>query len=50
MCVCVCVCVHVHAIGENYKTEGYVVTPRTMDLLKKHLKETEGKVIPCVVS
>ena len=31
--------------GENYKTEGYVVTDKTMDLMKKHLKETGGKVV-----
>lgn len=30
--------------GENYKTEGYVVTPNTMELLKKHLEETGGQV------
>ncbi|KTG04391.1 hypothetical protein cypCar_00023333 [Cyprinus carpio] len=30
--------------GENYKTEGYVVTPNTMNLLKKHLEETGGQV------
>ncbi|XP_071960107.1 glutamine--tRNA ligase-like [Antedon mediterranea] len=33
-----------HKTGENYKTEGYVVTPKTMDLLKQHLKETNGEV------
>ncbi|TRY96872.1 hypothetical protein DNTS_015421 [Danionella cerebrum] len=32
------------ASGENYKTEGYVVTPNTMDLLKKHLEVTGGQV------
>lgn len=36
--------VNFHAPGENYKTEGYVVTPKTEALLKKHLKETGGKV------
>ncbi len=30
--------------GENYKTEGYVVTPKTMDLMKRHLQETGGMV------
>ena len=30
--------------GENYKTEGYVVTPNTMDLLKKHMEITGGQV------
>ena len=44
MCVCVCVHCATYTTGENYKTEGYVVTPHTMRLLKKHLKETGGKV------
>uniref|UniRef100_A0A671WXF8 Glutamine--tRNA ligase n=1 Tax=Sparus aurata TaxID=8175 RepID=A0A671WXF8_SPAAU len=30
--------------GENYKTEGYVVTPKTMELLKKHLEITGGQI------
>ncbi|KAF7249957.1 Glutamine--tRNA ligase [Varanus komodoensis] len=30
--------------GENYKTEGYVVTPNTMNLLKQHLEITGGQV------
>ena len=30
--------------GENYKTEGYVVTPNTMDLLTKHMEITGGQV------
>ncbi|KAG8127917.1 putative Glutaminyl-tRNA synthetase-like protein [Naja naja] len=30
--------------GENYKTEGYIVTPNTMNLLKKHLEVTGGQV------
>ncbi|CAF4136577.1 unnamed protein product [Rotaria socialis] len=34
-----------HKTGENYKTEGYVVTPKTMDLLREHLKTTGGQVI-----
>ena len=34
-----------HKPGENYKTDGYVITDKTMDLLKKHLKETGGKVV-----
>jgi glutaminyl-tRNA synthetase len=34
-----------HKPGENYKTEGYVITDKTMDLLKKHLEETGGKVV-----
>nr|XP_015823747.2 glutamine--tRNA ligase [Nothobranchius furzeri] len=33
-----------HKPGENYKTEGYVVTPSTMDLLKKHLEVTGGQI------
>uniref|UniRef100_A0A8C5RR94 Glutaminyl-tRNA synthetase n=1 Tax=Laticauda laticaudata TaxID=8630 RepID=A0A8C5RR94_LATLA len=33
-----------HKPGENYKTEGYVVTPNTMNLLKKHLEVTGGQV------
>ncbi|XP_053576782.1 glutamine--tRNA ligase [Bombina bombina] len=33
-----------HKPGENYKTEGYIVTPNTMDLLKKHLEITGGQV------
>lgn len=32
------------SLGENYKTEGYVVTPNTMEMLKKHLEETGGQV------
>uniref|UniRef100_A0A1A7YBV8 Glutamine--tRNA ligase n=1 Tax=Iconisemion striatum TaxID=60296 RepID=A0A1A7YBV8_9TELE len=33
-----------HKTGENYKTEGYVVTPNTMDLLKKHLEFSGGQI------
>ncbi|XP_075289085.1 glutamine--tRNA ligase [Opisthocomus hoazin] len=33
-----------HKPGENYKTEGYVVTPNTMALLKRHLAVTGGQV------
>ncbi|XP_037539879.1 glutamine--tRNA ligase [Nematolebias whitei] len=33
-----------HKPGENYKTEGYVVTPNTMDLLKKHLEFTGEQI------
>lgn len=36
--------------GENYKTEGYVVTPNTMALLKQHLAITGGQVRPCPMS
>ena len=32
-------------VGENYKTEGYVVTPNTMAFLRKHLEEMGGQVI-----
>lgn len=33
-----------HKPGENYKTDGYVITSNTMDLLKKHLEKTKGQV------
>ncbi|XP_059799842.1 glutamine--tRNA ligase [Hypanus sabinus] len=33
-----------HQPGENYKTEGYVVTANTMKLLQKHLEVTGGQV------
>ncbi|CAK1578394.1 unnamed protein product [Parnassius mnemosyne] len=33
-----------HAPGENYKTDGYIVTPNTKRLLEEHLKITQGKV------
>lgn len=33
-----------HKPGENFKTDGYQVTPNTMNLLKKHLEETGGQV------
>lgn len=33
-----------HKPGENYKTDGYVTTPNTHNLLAKHLKETNGQV------
>lgn len=36
--------VHFHKPGENYKTEGYVVTPNTHQLLKEHLSITGGQV------
>ncbi|XP_061395733.1 probable glutamine--tRNA ligase [Musca vetustissima] len=36
--------VHFHAPGENYKTDGYVVTDNTERLLKEHLKATGGRV------
>lgn len=34
-----------HKPGENYKTEGYVVTDKTMELMAEHLKQTGGKVV-----
>jgi len=34
-----------HKPGENFKTDGYVVTINTEKLLSQHLKETGGKVI-----
>uniref|UniRef100_A0A3B4F901 Glutamine--tRNA ligase n=1 Tax=Pundamilia nyererei TaxID=303518 RepID=A0A3B4F901_9CICH len=33
-----------HKPGENYTTEGYVITPNTMNLLKKHLEFTGGQI------
>ena len=33
-----------HGPGENYTTDGYVVTEHTMRLLKEHLELTGGKV------
>uniref|UniRef100_A0A4W3JZG8 Glutamine--tRNA ligase n=1 Tax=Callorhinchus milii TaxID=7868 RepID=A0A4W3JZG8_CALMI len=33
-----------HKPGENFKTEGYVVTQNTMSLLKMHLEMTAGQV------
>lgn len=35
---------HFHKVGENYTTEGYVVTPFTKELLKKHTEAVQGKV------
>ena len=32
------------SVGENYKTDGYDITPNTMELLKQHLLETKGQV------
>ncbi|EJD73912.1 CBR-ERS-1 protein [Loa loa] len=34
-----------HKVGENYKTGGYVITPNTMELLKKHIEAVKGKVV-----
>ncbi|XP_018575748.1 probable glutamine--tRNA ligase [Anoplophora glabripennis] len=36
--------VNFHAPGENYKTDGYVVTEHTRKLLQEHLRATGGKV------
>lgn len=33
-----------HLPGENYKTDGYVVTKNTQKLIQQHLKATTGKV------
>ncbi|KAK6048366.1 glutamine--tRNA ligase, non-specific RNA binding region part 2, partial [Cooperia oncophora] len=35
---------HFHKVGENYTTDGYITTPHTKELLKKHLEATGGKV------
>lgn len=34
----------IRTTGKNYETDGYVVTPDTMNLLKEHLERTGGKV------
>ncbi|CAG9536577.1 unnamed protein product [Cercopithifilaria johnstoni] len=34
-----------HKVGENYKTSGYVITPNTMELLRKHVEAVKGKVV-----
>ncbi|KHN72416.1 putative glutamine--tRNA ligase [Toxocara canis] len=34
-----------HKVGENFKTDGYVVTPKTVELLKEHVKAVGGKVV-----
>lgn len=36
--------VHFHKPGENFKTDGYVITENTMKHLKEHLQLTGGKV------
>jgi len=33
-----------HKPGENYKTDGYVITPNTFKLLEEHLIITGGQV------
>jgi glutaminyl-tRNA synthetase len=37
--------VQFHKPGENFKTDGYVIHEKTMNLLKQHLKTTGGQVI-----
>lgn len=34
----------IHKVGENYKTDGYIITDNTMQLLKEHVKAVDGKV------
>ncbi|CAK9291915.1 unnamed protein product [Gordionus sp. m RMFG-2023] len=34
-----------HKPGENYKTDGYVITPHTPTLLKEHLERTGSRVV-----
>uniref|UniRef100_A0A1B6GDB6 Probable glutamine--tRNA ligase n=1 Tax=Cuerna arida TaxID=1464854 RepID=A0A1B6GDB6_9HEMI len=36
--------INFHSPGENYKTDGYVVTPNTMKHMQEHLKITGGQV------
>lgn len=36
--------VNFHGIGENYKTDGYVITSNTMRLLAEHCKAVNGRV------
>ncbi|KAI6239837.1 CBR-ERS-1 protein [Aphelenchoides fujianensis] len=36
--------VQFHKVGENFKTDGYVVTPNTTRLLQEHVKNVGGKV------
>jgi len=44
-CEWYCVLLAVHLCpGENYKTDGYVITPKTMELLEQHLKAINGRV------
>ena len=35
---------NLHAVGENYKTDGYVITPNTMEILAKHVKYVNKQV------
>ena len=34
-------------VGENHLTDDYIVTEKTMNLLRQHLQETGGKVYTC---
>uniref|UniRef100_A0A914VYG5 Probable glutamine--tRNA ligase n=1 Tax=Plectus sambesii TaxID=2011161 RepID=A0A914VYG5_9BILA len=36
---------HFHKVGDNFKTDGYVVTENTMKLLAQHVKDVGGKVV-----
>lgn len=36
-----------HKVGENYTSDGYVVTPNTERLLKEHVVRTGGQVRSC---
>lgn len=36
--------INFHSVGDNYKTDGYVITPLTMKLLAEHVRATGGKV------
>lgn len=36
--------VNFHKPGENYKTDGYFITDKTMEILAQHLKRTGGQV------
>lgn len=35
---------HLHKPGENFKSEGYIITNNTRRLLEEHLKITGGQV------
>ena len=37
--------VNFHKPGENYKTDGYVINDKTMQILAEHLKRTGGQVL-----
>ncbi|CBK19497.1 glutamine--tRNA ligase [Caenorhabditis elegans] len=36
---------HFHKVGENFKQDGYVTTPKTAELLKAHVAAVGGKVV-----